>query len=83
MKALIPESEADKTKDVFVGLWRPPLSQVMKSVKIIPNLLGGCRHCGFLNEAGEIKGFFQTEQQVKEAWLYGDWDSALYQRIIE
>lgn len=27
---LIPESEADKTKDVFVGMWRPPFPQIQK-----------------------------------------------------
>ncbi len=88
MEKLITEQNADKTKDIFVGVWRPPLHDVLKELhkrKLInPDFLNtreGCR--GNIDESGRIGGFFHDEARVKECWLMGDFDSHLYKRIVE
>ena len=79
---LITEEEADKTRDVFVGMWRPPLAEVIRSVKIVPGIFNGQNSRGFL-ENGKAMGFFWDETRIKECWLMGDFDSALYRRIVD
>ena len=80
---LITEEYADKRKDIFIGMWRPPLAEVMKFVKIIPSLLCGDDECfGALDLDGDPSGIFKSEHRVKERWLCGDFDSAVYKRII-
>lgn len=32
---LLTADEADKTKDIFVGMWRPPLAEVAEKYKSI------------------------------------------------
>lgn len=86
MERLLTEKEADKTKDVFVGYWKPPFHEVLKSIKLRPELFYSStdqRPSGWLTDDGGFGGFFRRESEIREAWLCGDWDIALYKRIIE
>mgnify|MGYP001617171008 CR=1 FL=1 len=53
---LIDESEADKSKDVFVGMWRPPFPEV--EAKFDPRLTIGMRRGSQELRDAYLRGYF-------------------------
>lgn len=70
---LVTQAEADKTKDVFVGMWRPPFPEV---------------HERFRSPDGRYilrrnSSQYYTEETLREEWLGCRFDEPLFKRMVE